>query len=192
MHGLINYNGHTLDLPHIVKLGIKVMQERNDNYSSGREHETIVFEEWQEIELSIEKLTRDQYNALYAWWAYARQGDNFSFAANSAETGNTTLDDTAAAGQKVIPLTGTADFSVGDYCLIKQASGDDFEIIQIASISDAVSVTAENNLEYSYTSGDIFRHQHYWPDVTLKEKSLDLSMQGPPKYDLSFTLIEEI
>ena len=190
MHGLINYSAHTLNLPRIVRIGIKFMQERNDNYSSSREHEALVFEEWVEIEVALQKLTRAQYNAFYAWWAYARQGDNFSFAADSDKTGNTTLDDTAAAGQKVIPLTGTADFGVEDYALIKQASGDDFETVQIASISAGVSVTVEDNLIYDYAANDIFRHQLYWPDVTLKDDSLDLPMQGPPRYDVSFTMIE--
>ena len=190
MQGLINYDAHTLYLPRIVRLALKLVQERNDNYSSSREHEAIVFEEWIEIEVTLEKLTRAQYNAMVAWWAYARQGGNFSFAMDSDKTGNTTLDDTAAAGQKVIPLTGTADFSAGDYALIKQASGDDFEIVQIASISSGVSVTVEDNLIYDYAANDIFRHQLYWPDVTLKDDSLDMPMQGPPKYDISFTMIE--
>ena len=190
MQGLINYSARTLNLPRIVGLEIKLMQERNDNYSSAREHEAIVFEEWVEIKVVLEKLTRAQYNAMYAWWAYARQGQNFSFAMDSTKTGNTTLDDTAAAGQKVVPLTGTGDFTVGDYALIKQASGDDFEVVQIASISAGISVTLENNLEYSYAANDIFRHQLYWPDVTLENDSLDLPMQGPPRYDISFTMIE--
>lgn len=191
MQGSITYNGHTLNLPRIARIGVRLVQERNDNYSSGRQHEAIVFEEWTEIKVDLIKLTRAQYNAMYAWWAYARQGEGLAFAADSNKTGNSVLDGGAASGQKVIPLAATAAFSVEDYGLIKQANGDDFEIVQIASISAGISVTAEDNLEYSYVANDIFQHQHYWPDVTLKDDSLDMPMQGPPKYDLSFTLIEE-
>jgi len=190
MQGLITYSGHTLTLPRITLIGITLNQERNDNWSSAREHEAIVFEEWTEIKVAVKNLLRAQYNAFYAWWAYARQGENFTFAVDENKTGNSTLDAAAAAGQKVIPLTTTADFTAGDYALIKQASGDNFEIVEIASIDAGVSVTAEDNLTYSYIFGDIFRHQLYWPDVVLKEDSLDMPMQDRPRFDLSWTMIE--
>jgi len=192
MQGLITYSGHTLTLPRITLIGITFEQEGNDNWSSARVHEGIVFEEWMEIKVAVKNLLRAQYNAFYAWWAYARQKENFSFAVDENKTANTTLDDAAAAGQKTIPLTTTADFTAGDYALIKQASGDDFEIVEIASIDAGVSVTAEDNLKYSYIFDDIFRHQLYWPDVILKENSLDMPIQDRPRFDLSWTMIEQI
>ena len=152
-------------------------QERSQKRSTSGKIQTINQHGIQEMRFSA-VLTEALYRQLIAWWAWARQGKVWAFTMDSTKTGNTTLDDAAAAAQKVIPLTGTGDFSVGDYCLIRADDNDDeFEIVEIASISAGVSVTAVDNLVYSYTSGDIFRHWEYWPDVI----SLDDKFNPPKK-----------
>jgi hypothetical protein len=109
------------------------------------------------------------YHDLLAWFAWARQGQTFSFAMDSTEVGNTTLDDAAASGQAVVPVTATTSFSAGDVCLIDSATTDNFEVITIDSISAGVSVTADANLKYTYASGDTCRHLHYWPSLVIAE-----------------------
>ena len=87
---------------------------------------------------------------------------------------STTLDAAAAAAQKVIPVGSTTGFSVGDECLIRAVDNDDeYELVLIASINAGVSVTALNNLYYSYTSSDIFRHKGYFPTVTTLDKEFN-------------------
>lgn len=158
-------------------LETEYIQERSQHRSGSGKIETINQHGIQEMQFSA-ILTEALYRQLIAWWAWARQGKVWAFAFDSTKTGNTTLDDAAAAAQKVIPLTGTGDFSVGDYYLIRAADNDDeFEIVEIASISAGVSVTAVGNLVNSYTSGDVFRHWDYWPEVV----SLDDTFKPPKK-----------
>ena len=147
------------------------IQERSQKRSGSGKIQTISQYGIQEMSFAA-VLTEALYRQLIAWWAWARQGKVWAFAFDSTKTGNTTLDDAAAAAQKVVPLTGTGDFAVGDYCLIRAADNDDeFEIVEIDSISAGVSVTAVDNLVYSYTSGDVFRHWDYWPEViSLEDK----------------------
>lgn len=115
------------------------------------------------------------YYALLAWWSWARQGKLWAFTTDSTKTGNTTLDGTADAGQKTIPLTATTGFSANDICIIKTDSDDKFEVVTISSVSAGVSVTASANLKFNYVSDDIFRHLEYLPEV------ISLDSQFAPK-----------
>lgn len=136
------------------------------------------------------------FQQLFGWWAWARQGKVFSFTMDSTKIGDTTLDDAAAAAQKVIPLTGTGDFAAGEVCLIRAADNDDeFELITIDTIDAGVSVTAVANLVNSYTSGDVFRHWHYWPDVVSLDTSFNpklLSSAGSGLYEHTFRMAEKL
>ena len=105
------------------------------------------------------------YHALTAFFSWARQGKVCSFALDSADISNTTLDGAAAAAQKTIPLTATTSLTAGDYCLIKSIDDDEYEVVEIDSVSAGVSVTAVSNLIYTYASGDIFRHLDYYPSL---------------------------
>jgi hypothetical protein len=69
---------------------------------------------------------------------------------------STTLDASAAAGQKVIPLTATTGIVAGGEYLIRKADGSYQEVVKVASISAGVSVTAHNNLARAYVSTDLF------------------------------------
>lgn len=191
MSGSITYDSKTLSVPKITSVVPRLMQERSDNYSESRKHEALAFDGWIEIDVSVARLTLDQYYAFHAWLAWALLGELFAFAKDADRTGDTTLDDAAAAGQKVVPLLTTAAFTATDYALIKEASGDDYEVVRIDAVNAGVSVETVNNLVYSYAEDDIFRHVHYWPHVSLKQKEFPLPMEGKPFYDISFTLIEE-
>ena len=131
----------------------------------------------------------DGWRELYGWWwGWARLGKAWSFAMDSSKTVNTTLDDAAAAAQKVIPLASTADLAVGDYCVIIGDNDGEREMIKIASISAGVSITAEDNLVFSYASGDAFRHNEYYPSVINTKKKFDYSQSGDTfKYTFEFT-----
>ena len=164
----ITYNSVNIDLV-MGKTGLKItpIQDRNVNESGSGKIETINLFGRFEYEFDC-YFSQAVYHTLWAWWAWARQGKTWTFALDSAKTGNTTLDDTAASGQKVIPVTATTGFAADDYCLLRAVDNDDeFEIIKIASVSSGVSVTAESNLIYSYNSDDTLRHKGYFPSVVL-------------------------
>lgn len=149
----ITYNGNDIDLV-MGKTDLKHVprQRRNQNVSGSGKIETInLFGRW-DYEFDS-YFARSVYYSLWAWWSWARQGKGFSFALDSANTGYTKLDAAAASAQKVIPVTTTSDFSAGDFCLIRAVDNDDeFEIIEIDSVSAGVSITAVDNLIYGYTA----------------------------------------
>ncbi len=129
---------------------------------------------------------------LQAWWAWARQGQAWSFNMDSSNVANTTLDASAAAGQKEIPLTATTSLASGDECLIRAVDNDDeFEIVIVDSVDSGVKVVAISDLIYSYTSSDIFRHREYWPSVITLDKEFKPSKDGS-WYSWTFNFAEAL
>jgi len=122
------------------------------------------------VEIEIELFDdRAFYRALQAWWAWACQGNEYAFALDSADTVDTTLDGTAAAGQKVIPLTSTTGIVALSRYRVRSTDLTKEEIIQVDTISAGVSVTAIANLIWGYASGDFFRSEDYFPKVISKD-----------------------
>lgn len=175
----IIYNSNNIDLK-VAERSIQPehFQEYNQNRSGSGKTEHI-------NQYGIQIITFDAYfqvaveRQLQAWWAWARQGKTFSFNMDSSNTGNTTLDASAAAGQKNVPLTATAAFAASDECLIRAEDNDDeFEIVIIASVDAGVKIVATDDLIYSYTATDIFRHRDYWPSVITLDKRFKPDKNG--------------
>ncbi|MCK9326036.1 MAG: hypothetical protein M0P69_11150 [Bacteroidales bacterium] len=118
------------------------------------------------------------YYDLWAWWSWARQGKVWGFSKDSGKTASTTLDGAAASGQKVVPLTATAGLAAGDICLIATAADDAFEIVEVATVSAGVSITAVENLKFTYASGDAFRHINYFPSVVSTDTEFNPDRAG--------------
>ena len=179
MTARITYNSVNIDVT-LAKGGEEpdFIQEKNENRSASGKIETINLHGIQEI-LFDAYFSLAAYYDLVAWWAWARQGKSFSFAVDSTKAADTILDGAANSGQAVIPLTSTSGLSVDDVCFIKAADNDDeFEVVVIDSISAGVSITAKENLVYSYTSGDEFRHFLYWPSVKTTNKKFKPQRTG--------------
>lgn len=162
----ITYNSVNIDLV-MGKTGLKTIPTHTgySNESGSGKIETISL--YGRIQYEFDAyFSKAVYLTLWAWWSWARQGKTWAFALDSDDTGETTLDASAAAGQKTVPLTATTGFSADDYCFIKANDVDDeFEIVQIASVSAGVSITTKSNLVYSYNSADTFRHKDYFSSV---------------------------
>jgi hypothetical protein len=79
--------------------------------------------------------------------------------------GSTTVDADSAAGQKVLNVAATTDFTVGDYVHISKAGLEyKSEIGKVASIQAGVSLTLEENLVWAHAGADA---------ETVKEVTLD-------------------
>jgi hypothetical protein len=115
--------------------------------------------------MSIDDATVSAFvDEMEAFWAHAGSGGEFAFGVDQTQTSNKLLDGSAPASQKVIPLASTTGLIVGVKYLIEAANGGAArEVVEIASISAGVSVTAVGNLIYSYASGDSFRSRLYFP-----------------------------
>jgi hypothetical protein len=105
------------------------------------------------------------------FWSWARYGNYFSFAVDNANIVSTTLDDAAAAGQKVIPLTATTGLAADDICLLIDINSGKREVVSIDSISAGVSVTVDSNLNFAFAADDIFRHLNFFPYVYFDDDS---------------------
>jgi len=174
----ITYDSKTIDL----KIGddglvINPKQVRNQNYSGSGKIETI--NQYGIQEYVFDAYFQDTiYYDLIAWWSWARQGKTWSFAMDSGNTANTTLDAGATSGQKVVPLVATTGLSAGDICLIATAADNAFEIVEIGSVSSGVSITAVSNLKFTYASGDPFRHWEYFPSVVSIDEEFNPKKSG--------------
>jgi hypothetical protein len=135
--------------------------------------------------------TEAVYLELLGWWSWASQGFPFSFAIDTGNAANTTLDGAAAGGQKVIPLASTTGFSAGDVCLIRSSTRFNFEGVTIDSVSAGTSVTTVENIQHDYASGDIFRHLEYLPSVLILDNEFKPKKNGL-YYKHTFHFIEEV
>jgi len=193
MTARITYNGVNVDFK--IKrdtLDISYIQNSNENRSGSGKLETILLNSRMEIKFNA-ILTGAQYRQMFPFFAWARQGYEFAFTVDTTLMTSTTLDGGAAAGQKTIPLTSTAGFTAGDYCFIRNADNDNaFEIVQIDSVTPAVSIAAEDNLIYTYSSADTFRHWRYWPTARLVNTTFNpKDMASSGFYDFAYH-IEEV
>jgi len=175
----ITYNSVNIDLVQgKTRFQHIPMQERNQNNSASGKIETI--NQYGRFEYEFDSyFSQSVYYDLWAWWSWARQGKAWSFALDSANVGNTTLDAGAAAAQKDVPLTATAAFSAGDICLIRADDNDDeFELVEIDSVDAGVKIVTVDNLLYTYASGDIFTHKDYFASVLTTEKNFRPTLTG--------------
>ena len=171
----LTFNSNNIDGIRLSTRGMqwRHRQEKNDVVAGSGIIETIG--QYGVIEIFVDAFfSESTYRELMAWWSWARQGKSFSFAYDRDLTASTTLDASAAAAQKVVPLTSTAGISAGDWLFIKAVDSDDeLEVFQVDSVSSGVSVTSETNLIYSYTSGDTCRHEKYFPALITQDDSFD-------------------
>lgn len=166
-------------------------QERKQARSGSGKIETINLHGLQEMAFQAH-FTEAIYRDLVAWWSWARQGKPWAFSKDSGNTGNTTLDGAAAAGQTNVPLTATAGFSATDKCLIRAVDNDDeYEIVVISSVDTGVKIVASANLKWSYTSNDIFRHWDYWPSVVSMDEDFNPKRDGD-YYKHLFKFVENL
>lgn len=187
----ITWNSNNVDL--LVGpdgLDMKFLIERDQQRSGSGMIETI--SHYHIIEGYFDAyFTEAIYRDLLAWWSWAGAGQPWSFCMNTDEDSATTLDGSAAAGQKVIPLTDTTGFTAGDVCLIRSNDRFTFEVVVIASVSAGVSVTAVANLKSAYVSGATFRHLEYFPNAISLDDEFRPKKHGD-YYSHTFHFLEEV
>jgi hypothetical protein len=67
---------------------------------------------------------------------------------------------------------------VGKRYLLREAAGDEEEIIKVASITTNVKAVADVNLKYGYLTGDVFRSLDYFPKVVSLDSDIPLQVPG--------------
>ena len=163
----IVWNGNDLDFPHGVSdLDVRPVDQVSRQSTAGAITETLLGGTWFEGRLSIRRFSsRGFFRNLMAWWSWARQGNQWAYAHDRTRTVDTTLDGTATAGTKTIPLASTTGIVAGNEYLVWSADRLTFEPVVVDTISAGVSVDAVDDLLNTYASGDIFRDHRYFPKV---------------------------
>ena len=189
----ITWNSNNIDLT-IGSDGLQVVfgAQANQNRSGSGKIETLLMYNFGEAILFDAYFQEAVKNSLIAFWAWAEQGNVFSFAKDSAEVSSTTLDGAAAAAQKVVPVTATTGLAAGDVCLIRSADRSKYEVLTVDTVSSGVSITATTNLLYTYASGDMFRHMDYWPSLVMPAGEKFNPSQDGGWYRMQFKFLENL
>ena len=190
MTARITYNSVNVDFDiKYDSLDVKYTQNRNQNRSLSGKIETINLHGIMQINFQT-LLTVNQYRDMVGFYSWARQGKTFSFSPHSSLTGNATLNGNAT--ESLIPVTTTGGFSTGDYCMIRAADDDEFEIVQISGLT-GTGASVSSTLIFDYASGDHLRHQHYFPSAILVNTDFNpREMDGSDYYRFDFQIIEAL
>lgn len=168
------YNGINVDFTHPPTFFRAPRRANRDLViSDGGVGATNLRHQFDEIYVEFERFTDPAIEAgLRAFWSWAARGKQYAFMLDTADVVDVALNGSAAAGQAVIPLPNTSGITVGRQYEIREAAGEEFEVITVLSIVANVSVTATTNLVYGYASGDIFRSRGYFPKVISLDSDL--------------------
>lgn len=191
MSALITFNSATAGF-NIKRdsLRIQIQQERGQNRSGSGKIETI--NQYGIMQWDFKALmTEAQYRRMIGFYSWGRQGKTFSISLKSSLAISTSLSGAATAG--IVPLAGSSQFSTGDICLIRSATDDEFEVVQITSITTGVSASLASTLVFDYSSGAAFRHFHYMPSAILINTNFNpMEMDGSEHYSFDFQVVEAL
>lgn len=163
----IVFSGVTLAFPSLLN-GYEHRRRsmRDVGVSTGSVVSTGLKSQYDWVRVQFSNFEDEAFEAkLWAWWSWAVRGKQYSFALDAAEVKDTVLNGSAAAGQKDVPMANTSGVTVGKRYIVREASGEEEELIEVASITTNVKVTAVDNLVYGYASGDLFRARDYFPKL---------------------------
>lgn len=188
----ITWNSNALDFPHpLTGYDWRRRCDRAFDVSSGRVSAVGVRSSFDEVRAQLSNFDDAQFAAdLEAFWSWARRGNQFAFALDSADVVNLALSGAAAAGQKDIPLADTSSVVVGRKYRLREVAGDEEEVFQVASVTTNVKAVAVNNLKYGYLTGDVFRSLDYFPKMVVPDGDLPLS-RLITTYALDFLMTED-
>jgi hypothetical protein len=163
----IVWNGNTLDFPGpLTGYANDPVAEGAQARSHGVTHATNLLASFRRLRIQLSRFQDIAFwDALPAWWSWAREGNPWAFAMDSADVVDKTMTGAAAAGQKDIPFTDTSSIVAGRKYWVRQATGHREEIVQVDTVTTNVKVTCLANLKFSYATGDVFRSRDYFPKV---------------------------
>lgn len=188
----IVWNGNTLAFPgQLQAYRWQRRCDRNMDVSSGRVSATGVRSSYDEVRILLGNFEDAQFAAdLEAWWSWARRGKQYAFAFDSADVVDLAMSGAAAAGQKDIPLAATASVVVGRKYRLREVSGEEEEVIQVASVTLNTKATAVSNLKYGYLTGDVFRSLDYFPKMVSADSDIPLA-RAITTYSLDHLMTED-
>jgi hypothetical protein len=156
----------------------KSVQIGNIQYSGGGRYEAINQYCYDELLLDV-RFNEDIYRQLYSFWYFwARHRRMFALAMSTSRMVSTTLDGSAASGQKVIPLDATTGLSATDNVIIRSATTFARQKIAIDSVSAGVSITVDQNLLDDYVEDDVLMHDDYFPFLICTDDDFEPLRSG--------------
>jgi len=187
----LRYSGNTINIL-VDSKGIKPkykIEKKTNNTSSGK-IETINIYARREVDFAA-VFSESTYKDLLAWWSYASQGQEFSFAFDSNNTLDTTINTTSAAGQKDLNLTSITSATTGDFLFIRGQDRFTYEVGEIEKITSGVSVGLTNDLINEYIDGDECTHYLYFSNLLTLDKDFNPTKDGN-YYKHEFKMVENL
>ena len=140
--------------------------DRESGVSGGGVAATALHHQYDQIRVLMDHFDNLAFEQrLWAWWSWAARGKAYEFAFDDTEIKDTVLNGAAAAGQKDVPMANTSGITLGKKYVVREIAGEEEELLEVASITTNVKVTAVDNLVYGYASGDIFRARDFFPKM---------------------------
>ena len=153
------YDGKTLSFAEALSsMERRKASERDIVFSASGKAGSVFEHALDQIEIELELFDdRAFYRDLQAWWAWACQGQEYAFALDAADTVDTTLDASAAAGQKVIPLTSTTGIVASSRYRVRSA-----DLTKEENMSKLVQTTDTGFSAYTdYVAGRMMKTGFY-------------------------------
>lgn len=190
MTARITYNSINCDFKvRFDTLDFHFTQERSQNRAGSGKIETVNLHGIIEVSFAAIMSATEYYN-MVGFFSWARQGKTFSFTPYSSLVANATLN--GAATSDLIPITTNTGLSTGDYCLIRAADDDEFEIVRITGLT-ATSASVSSAMVFDYAVGDTLRHLYYIPSAILLNTDFNpMELQGSSYYEFQFNIIEAL
>jgi len=176
----ITWDGNTLDLPRLTSSWVHAVKNvRTDRWSADGHYVAHHRNYLWRVHVTFRGPIADTVERdLWTWQSWAQRGNTYAVAHISDDNLNTTFDDTAAAAQKVCPLTATTNAVAGDLMLLTNAARTIYEIIKIDTVVADVSVTSTTDLKNAFASGDSCRHLYYMPSCHMLGTEASVKVEG--------------
>lgn len=143
--------------------------------------EVVAEVEWQMMQFP-NAADYDLHRQLQAWWRHALQGGVWSFARDRNKIVHTTLSVAAVAGASSVVVTSATGIVAGQQYLIRNDVRS--QLVEVASIASAPTITLTENLLFAFDAGAIFRDEYYLFGEVIDAEEAPIQKVMPDHYNV--------
>lgn len=151
-------------------------RQANVNRADSGVSETVLEDIYDAFTIAVDSFdSQSVLDKLIAWWAYAAQGNSYSFALDSADKVDTTITGNVSAGGTSVVVTSATGITIGNRYRLRDAVGVGFAE-EIVTVSNVVGTTITiGALIYAHSAGALFRSIDYYPALETLDDAFPVS-----------------
>lgn len=163
---------------------------RNQGRSRSGHTETIITPR---VDVRVSVLYRyitdtDLTRQLHQWFAWAINGNAWTYAHDSSEVVNTSLNGAVSAGASSVVVTSASGITAGKKYYI--ADGSNYQVVKVLSVvSTTITFATIDTLNFAFASGSIFRSELYWSGILIGDSEFPITDIGKPANFVSLKLV---